>query len=637
MAAVGRNRSREARDRRRNSRRELFVSPALIPKCSDVSSGASGKHKGVLSDSENEEPLSRKIRNISAFIRKTKHSAACMGGAQRSQSCSDPLEDRAGKLKALQPPLLDRVSHSFTAGILLASENSRCSSAPPPSDRRLPWRPVLLPSSSPPIPPERSVSPDSNDSISEELNHFKPIECSPCTPPRRLADGRLVITSVVKSTPRNLNLSLNQNQDLDQSLNQNQDQSLRPSRYEVGAALMQKWRQIELDRQKMKLNGNLRGEETPSDRHGNKTSPSDRPGNKRLEFDPQDAVQRQKIHIPAVKERSSCRKRAFSPVLRNSRIQTRKLDQNQKESEQRGRKSQEKTRHVDLDQEKTWHLDQEKTWHLDLDQEKTRHLDLDQEKTRHLDLDQEKTRVQDQKKTRHLDLEKTRHLDQDQEKTRHLDLDPKKTWHLDLDQEKTRHLDLDQEKTRHLDLDQEKTRVQDQKKTRHLDLEKTRHLDQDQEKTRHLDLDPKKTRHLDLDQEKTRVQDQDREKTRHLDLDQEKTWQLDLDQEKTRVQDQDRVLALRLQRQFDLETSSRPEALLPAILEVQSELQEAGPEEVSANQHQALKGKAEREDAETIDSPAGLIRCGSEAPEIHRGDRLRTFHSIYSETLYFFK
>ncbi|KAI9532895.1 hypothetical protein NQZ68_028594 [Dissostichus eleginoides] len=132
MAAVGRNRSREARDRRRDSRRELFVSPALIPKCSDVSSGASGKHKGVLSDSENEEPLSRKIRNISAFIRKTKHSAACMGGAQRSQSCSDPLEDRAGKLKALQPPLMDRVSHSFTAGILLASENSRCSSAPPP-------------------------------------------------------------------------------------------------------------------------------------------------------------------------------------------------------------------------------------------------------------------------------------------------------------------------------------------------------------------------------------------------------------------------------------------------------------------------------------------------------------------------
>ncbi|XP_034004153.1 E3 ubiquitin-protein ligase RNF169 [Trematomus bernacchii] len=414
MAAVGRNRSREARDRRRDSRRELFASPVLIPKCSDVSSGASGKHKGVLSDSENEEPLSRKIRNISAFIRKTKHSAACMGGAQRSQSCSDPLEDRAGKLKALQPPLMDRVSHSFTAGILLASENSRCSSAPPPSDRRLPWRPVLLPSSSPPIPPERSVSPDSNDSISEELNHFKPIECSPCTPPRRLADGRLVITSVVKSTPRNLNLNQNQ----DQSLNQNQDQSLRPSRYEVGAALMQKWRQIELDRQKMKLNGNLSGEETPSDRHGNKRSPSDRPGNKRLEspsdppgnkrleFDSQDAVQRKKIHIPAVKERSSGRKRAFSPVLKNSRIQTRKLDQNQKESEQRGRKSQEKTRHLDLDQEKTRHLDQEKTRHLDQDQKKTRHLDLDQEKTRHLDQDQKKTQVQDQDRVLALRLQR---------------------------------------------------------------------------------------------------------------------------------------------------------------------------------------------------------------------------------------
>ena len=139
------------------------------------------------------------------------------------------------------------ISHSYTAGILLSSENSRSASAPITApDRKLTCRPVLLPSSSSssatplslPLPrPERSISPESNDSISEELNHFKPIVCSPCTPPKRLPDGRLLEPTIVKSTPRNLTRGLQ-----------------KATSYEASPAVLQKWRQIELDRQSVKLN-----------------------------------------------------------------------------------------------------------------------------------------------------------------------------------------------------------------------------------------------------------------------------------------------------------------------------------------------------------------------------------------------
>lgn len=84
--------------------------------------------------------------------------------------------------------------------------------------------------------PERSVSPESNDSISEELNHFKPIVCSPCTPPKRLPDGRLMEPSIVKSTPRNLTHSLQKS-----------------TSYEASPSILQKWKQVELDRQRVKF------------------------------------------------------------------------------------------------------------------------------------------------------------------------------------------------------------------------------------------------------------------------------------------------------------------------------------------------------------------------------------------------
>lgn len=128
--------------------------------------------------------------------------------------------------------------HSFNAGILLSSENSRSLSAPVLiPERRHPWRNVLTTSTPFPVPPskpERSISPESNDSISEELNHFKPIVCSPCTPPKRLPDGRVMEPTIVKSTPRNLSRSLQKN-----------------TSYEASPSILQKWRQIEVDRQSL--------------------------------------------------------------------------------------------------------------------------------------------------------------------------------------------------------------------------------------------------------------------------------------------------------------------------------------------------------------------------------------------------
>ncbi|XP_070685805.1 E3 ubiquitin-protein ligase RNF169 [Pempheris klunzingeri] len=389
-----------SRPRRRDcdSRREFFVSPALIPKCSDVPSGPTGKHKGVLSDSENEEPISRRIRNISAFIRKTKTSAAFAGGSQRSQSCTDPVEDRGGKLKVVtQPALMDRVgiSHSYTAGILLSSENSRSVSAPITApDRRFTWRAVVTSSSSstpvglPPPRPERSVSPESNDSISEELNHFKPIVCSPCTPPKRLPDGRLVEPTIVKSTPRNLTRGLQ-----------------KATSYEASPAVLQKWRQIELDRQSLRVNsratltspvGELHhktgGGEDGEGAAKTHRSPAGRDGDavtavnkRRLLFDPPagdaDAFQKQsvKIWVPAIRYSGeatlkggsdfeptagapeSCsgavfsRKRSFSPYTKSCKLVPKDSQSPRKESDsslhnqstsRRGKKRDQKTKHL---------------------------------------------------------------------------------------------------------------------------------------------------------------------------------------------------------------------------------------------------------------------------------------------------
>ncbi|XP_053780046.1 E3 ubiquitin-protein ligase RNF169 isoform X2 [Desmodus rotundus] len=148
-----------------------------------------------LSDSENEEPSQVKMAQThrSAFVSKNNsYTLAFLAGnlkVERSQSCSDTAQDRT---------------------------KSRLRAAPASKAKK----------------PERSISPESNDSISEELNHFKPIVCSPCTPPKRLPDGRVLSPLIIKSTPRNLNRSLQ-----------------KQTSYEASPRILKKWEQIFQERQ----------------------------------------------------------------------------------------------------------------------------------------------------------------------------------------------------------------------------------------------------------------------------------------------------------------------------------------------------------------------------------------------------
>ncbi|KAK2524738.1 Rnf169 [Columba livia] len=175
-----------------------------------------------LSDSENEEPFQGKQTHRSAFVSKTSaYSFAFLSGnltkVERSRSCNDTIQERSKSRQRSAPAN--------------KTKNNRCLSAP---DLTAEKRPVLNPVSSLSAlhKPERSISPESNDSISEELNHFKPIVCSPCTPPKRLPDGRVLSPLIIKSTPRNLNRSLQ-----------------KPTTYEASPRILKKWEQIFQERQ----------------------------------------------------------------------------------------------------------------------------------------------------------------------------------------------------------------------------------------------------------------------------------------------------------------------------------------------------------------------------------------------------
>ncbi|KAB0390188.1 hypothetical protein E2I00_005266, partial [Balaenoptera physalus] len=197
-----------------------------------------------LSDSENEEPSRGKMiqTHRSAFVSKNNsYSLSFLAGnlnskMERSQSCSDTGQDRVkGRLRAA-PTSKAKVTTMTPAsnpiiGVLLSTQNNRCLSAPDLTiEKRLPFS--SLSSLASLHKPERSISPESNDSISEELNHFKPIVCSPCTPPKRLPDGRVLSPLIIKSTPRNLNRSLQ-----------------KQTSYEASPRILKKWEQIFQERQ----------------------------------------------------------------------------------------------------------------------------------------------------------------------------------------------------------------------------------------------------------------------------------------------------------------------------------------------------------------------------------------------------
>ncbi|XP_053564729.1 E3 ubiquitin-protein ligase RNF169 isoform X2 [Bombina bombina] len=196
-----------------------------------------------LSDSENEEPLLGRISHRSAFVLKgncntlTSLAWNINSKIERSQSCNDTLNE-SGLHSKRRTTLAEKAkvhTGGFTStgilGVLLSKENSRSFSAPVlTSEKRLSVN--SLTSFTPLHKPERSISPESNDSISEELNHFKPIVCSPCTPPKRLPDGRVLSPVIIKSTPRNLRKSLQ-----------------KPTTYEASPVILKKWEQVFQERQ----------------------------------------------------------------------------------------------------------------------------------------------------------------------------------------------------------------------------------------------------------------------------------------------------------------------------------------------------------------------------------------------------
>ncbi|XP_007491043.2 E3 ubiquitin-protein ligase RNF169 isoform X2 [Monodelphis domestica] len=195
-----------------------------------------------LSDSENEEPSQGKMTHRSAFVSKSSvYSLAFLTGnlnsrVERSQSCNDTAQDRAKSRIRSVPTNKAKVTAVTPAsnpivGVLLSTQNNRCFSAPDLTvEKRLPFS--SLSSLSSLHKPERSISPESNDSISEELNHFKPIVCSPCTPPKRLPDGRVLSPLIIKSTPRNLTRTLQ-----------------KQTSYEASPRILKKWEQIFQERQ----------------------------------------------------------------------------------------------------------------------------------------------------------------------------------------------------------------------------------------------------------------------------------------------------------------------------------------------------------------------------------------------------
>ncbi|NXM70091.1 RN169 ligase, partial [Serilophus lunatus] len=192
-----------------------------------------------LSDSENEEPFQGKQTHRSAFVSKT--SFAFLSGnltakVERSRSCNDTIQERSKSRQRSAPANKTKVlpltgTSTPLLGVLSSSQNHRCLSAPDlTAEKRLVLGAVS--SLSALHKPERSISPESNDSISEELNHFKPIVCSPCTPPKRLPDGRVLSPLIIKSTPRNLSRSLQ-----------------KPTTYEASPRILKKWEQIFQERQ----------------------------------------------------------------------------------------------------------------------------------------------------------------------------------------------------------------------------------------------------------------------------------------------------------------------------------------------------------------------------------------------------
>ncbi|XP_041055853.1 E3 ubiquitin-protein ligase RNF169 [Carcharodon carcharias] len=204
-----------------------------------------------MSDSENEEPVKRMTtrqwgsgaNNKLSSNTSGRFISMLSGNTEENRSWSTPVENdqnrrptpRSDSRTKAASVSANSLGTNNVINILASSENSRSNSAPNLSSEKRP------PSDTAPSGPgkrERSASPDSNDSISGEFNHFKPIICSPCTPPKKLPDGRVMKPKIVKSTPRNLGCGFHKPT---------------TTTYDVNPNLLEKWGQILQDRHEAKM------------------------------------------------------------------------------------------------------------------------------------------------------------------------------------------------------------------------------------------------------------------------------------------------------------------------------------------------------------------------------------------------
>ncbi|XP_060682354.1 E3 ubiquitin-protein ligase RNF169 isoform X3 [Hemiscyllium ocellatum] len=224
----------------------VFRAPLVLSKAGDVREGLENQLRQAtdnMSDSENEEPVKHITTRPWGLAANNKLSSNSSGRfssmlsiEEENRSWSTPVENNQGRRGT--PRIESRTKTSSVSvgslvtnnviNILSSSENSRSNSAPNLSSEK---RSANDPAPSGPAKRERSASPDSNDSISGEFNHFKPISCSPCTPPKKLPDGRVMKPKIVKSTPRNLGCGFHK-------------PAAAPTTYEVNPNLLQKWGQI---------------------------------------------------------------------------------------------------------------------------------------------------------------------------------------------------------------------------------------------------------------------------------------------------------------------------------------------------------------------------------------------------------
>lgn len=127
--------------------------------------------------------------------------------------CTPSTSSQKGTIPVIKCARLEHLFNKMESKKLLAQSSSqRSTSSPEESSSQAQGSGAFSPASAVRLPSmedvgirtKRARSPESEDSITLEVSHFKPIETSPRTAHKRLADGSSSSPPIIHSTPRNL-------------------------------------------------------------------------------------------------------------------------------------------------------------------------------------------------------------------------------------------------------------------------------------------------------------------------------------------------------------------------------------------------------------------------------------------------